>query len=480
MTQARPFRLAILGGGFTGAAFAVHFLRAYPHAVEIAIFEPRAELGQGVAYGTDSVLHRINVPSDKMFVFDEDREDFSRWMQSSGRRASDPAGETGDGDHYSLRRDFGAYMSWLLDRTVADHGPECRLRHYRTDAENVERLAGGTFWITGADGAVVAADAVLICASHAAPAFPWQGDMDESLPGLVVNPWAPGALDGLPLDGDAFIIGTGLTMADMVVSLDAAGHKGSILAVSRRGLVPSEQGEFASGFDLFGDREPPRTALGLLRLVRWRANELTRSGRAWHAAVDALRWDLPRFWSTLPVSERARLVRHLRAYWDVHRYRMAPQVAGRLARDRAGGRFAIAAGRIDRIGHDGKGFWIDWRPRGSDPAKPPGRSRASVVINCTGPGANPARSRNPLFRSLIGNGLAAPDPLGIGLDVTADGTALDPQGRSVRRLLVAGPLARGRFGETMGVPDASANARMVAEQLARDALCSQAATALAG
>lgn len=480
MRQTQPFRLAIIGGGFTGAVFAVHFLRAFPRAVELAIFEPREALGRGVAYGTDSALHRINVPSDKMFVFEEDRDHFSRWMASSGRRAADPGGETGDGDHYSLRRDFGAYVSWLLESAATTHAANCSLGHHRTNAEKVERLADGTFLVTGGDGSMAAADAVLVCASHAAPAFPWRADLHEDTPGLVVNPWAPGALEDLPPDGDAFIIGTGLTMADMVVSLHASGHSGAILALSRRGLIPSEQGEFDTGFDLFDDREPPRTALDLLRLVRRRADDLAKDGRAWHPAVDALRRDLPRYWQTLPVSERDKAVRHLRAYWDVHRYRMAPQVADRLERDKASGRLATMSGRIEAIRHDGEGFTVEWRPRGSDRTAPPVRTRASIVINCTGPGANPARSRNPLFRNLIDSGLAAPDPLGIGLDVAEDGTALDAAAHPIPRLLVAGPLARGRFGETMGVPDASANARLVAEALADDALRTNRTAALAG
>lgn len=182
MRQAQPFRLAILGGGFTGAVFAVHFLRAFAHPAELAIFEPRAELGRGVAYGTSSTLHRINVPSDKMFVFDEDRDHFSRWMASSGRRARDPDGEIGQGDHYSLRRDFGAYVGWLLQSTVAIHAAGCSLEHHRTAAARVDRLADGTFMVTGEDGSTAAADAVLVCASHAAPAFPWRAGMGADTP----------------------------------------------------------------------------------------------------------------------------------------------------------------------------------------------------------------------------------------------------------------------------------------------------------
>ncbi len=42
--------VAILGGGFSGAAVALHLADAIPGgSAEIVVFEPRAELGRGLA-----------------------------------------------------------------------------------------------------------------------------------------------------------------------------------------------------------------------------------------------------------------------------------------------------------------------------------------------------------------------------------------------------------------------------------------------
>ena len=44
-------RIAILGGGFAGAACALHLLRDHPGLVaELVVIEPRERLGAGLAY----------------------------------------------------------------------------------------------------------------------------------------------------------------------------------------------------------------------------------------------------------------------------------------------------------------------------------------------------------------------------------------------------------------------------------------------
>jgi uncharacterized NAD(P)/FAD-binding protein YdhS len=440
-----PFlRLAIVGGGFTGAVLAIHAIRASGGPLDIVVLEPRAELGRGVAYSTQDRSHRINVPSDRLDIGTNEPGAVTAWLHAQGI-LPDAASEDATGA-YVPRADYGAYIGDTLARTLAAAADRVRLRHLRTTATEV-RMAGGAWVIVTGSGERIMADRVALCFGHAVPALPCPIGAGVAQSGrLVADPWATDALAEIDPDASVLVVGTGLTMADVVTSLGAGGHRGPITAVSRRGLLPKTHGVFKMDLDVVGGQRPA-TALDLLRLVRKRIAAVDPA-LGWHAVVDSLRPALPDLWGSLPPHEKRRVVRRLLPFWEVHRFRIAPQIEAALTRARTEGRLTVERAAITglALGPDGRLEAELGRSRSETE-----RRRFDAVVLCTGPEREVAR--NPLVAALLADGTASLDAVGLGLAVDRRSRVLDPSGEAQAGLYAFGPMTRGSFGEMTGAPD---------------------------
>jgi uncharacterized NAD(P)/FAD-binding protein YdhS len=445
-------RIAVIGGGFTGIAFIVHAIReSQPVAgddraprLAFDLIEPSAEVGRGIAYSTRDPLHRINVPSDRMSLFGDDPDHATRWLVAHDKL--DSGCTDAEGHHYVSREHYGAYVAATLRDVLAAAGDRVQFRHTRASATAV-CVNGGVHEVVLEDGRSLQADRVALCIGHAPPALPCEvsgaalGD-----PALITNPWSPDAFERIPRDASVLVVGTGLTMADCAVSLLARDHRGPITAISRRGLLAQPQGIFSSAADFLAGAQSPSTARALLRMLRERiAREAPLHG--WQPAVDALRFDLPRIWPLLPTREQQRVVKRLLPFWEVHRFRVAPQVQAAVTEAARARRIVVETCGIAGIARTPDGLLATFTRRGGTTEQ----RLFDRIVFCTGPSRNV--SVNPLIRSLLAAGLARLDGLGIGLDVDAQSQLRDRDGKLVEGLFAFGPITRGSFGEMTGAPD---------------------------
>jgi uncharacterized NAD(P)/FAD-binding protein YdhS len=454
-------RIVIVGGGFSGAAVAVQLARLLPApaAAAIDIVEPRPMLGGGVAYSATDPAHRINVPAAKMTVFPDDPAQFDQWLRVAGTLREDPGAVWGDGNCYPQRGVFGRYVAELVADAAAGR-PDLGIRHLPTRVVEVAARADG-FMLVLERGEPLAADLLILAVSHPPPAVPRVLDNLRETGGLVIaDPWRAGALDGIARDAAVLVVGTGLTMADVVAALEARGHTGPIVAISRRGLLSRGHPAGDPGkHDWFGSRTPPATALSLSRAVRRQVAEARREGRAWQAVFDDVRAHAERLWTALPTDEQRRLIRHLRPFWDVHRFRVAPQLEAAIERLRAAGQFRSMAASLVATRWDSGRIAVTLRRRGAAGSV---EMVFDAAVVTTGPAHGSVLSLNPVLASLAAQGLARADAAGLGVDVDAQSRMVGQSGTARPDLLVAGPLARGRFGELMGLPQVSQHAEAVA------------------
>lgn len=449
-------RVAIIGGGYAGTAFAVHLSRRAESPLEIVIVEPREDVGGGLAHSAIDPDHRLNAPDVIHLLYPDDDLHFRRWLEESGRLAADSQAWYADGRLYPRRGDFGAYLAAELAAHAGANPSGSTLTHRRGAAGAIERRGEG-FRIAIRGGEPVEVDRCVIALGQEPAPLRLPGlDADDRGEGIIDDPFAPRALAAIDRDGEVLILGTGLTSADAVAALVGQGHRGPITCVSRRGLRPKDQAPPAEGpalWDRMAVQPPaflerhglPGTALELLRVVRRDARERVARGEPWHGAIDEVRDAAGEIWRALPVAEKRRFLRHLKPYYDVHRFRMPPQTRDILAAAEGRGQLRVEAARAIRARRLADGIEVTLRRRGEAGE----RARTyDAVVSCAGFSASIERSRDPFIRSCLEGGLARPSDLGRGFDSDDAGRVVSASGEPDPALYVLGATALDRFGET--------------------------------
>jgi len=427
--------VAIVGGGYSGTILAAQLAR---RGIRSYLIDGSGRVGRGVAYSTTEPAHLLNVRAEGMSAWSGDTGHFAEWFEQRG----------GDRRGFAQRRLFAEYLAEILRDAVGSGFTEV------VDATALNAHRNGRWEIELDNGRRLHAAALALAIGNQEPEA--LAAFEQAGPCSVANPWgnqAQAAVRDLVETGrNVLLVGTGLTMVDVVLSLEAAGFDGRIVAVSRRGQVPRAHSDFdAAPVDL---KDVPQADIG--KLMRWLRRRAAEVG--WRAAVDSLRPHSHPIWQSLTRAQQQRFLRHVRPWWDVHRHRIAPEVAQILARLVADGFLEVVAGRIVSAAPAEEGIEVTIRRRGS--AKET-RELFAYAFNCTGPLQSISRTSDPLLRSLLDEGQASPDHLGIGLEVDGNSRAGD-------HLWALGPLTKGRYWEIIAVPDIRDQAAAVAADIERE------------
>ncbi|MGQ0582180.1 MAG: FAD/NAD(P)-binding protein [Reyranella sp.] len=432
-----PADIAIVGGGASGVLLAAQLVRKSD--LRIALIERTAEPALGVAYSTRCRGHLLNVRASDMSALADEPDDFVQWLA----RDSGGLGRT----DFAPRADYGRYLQDLLADSV--RRSEGRLRIVTGDVTALrEETDGVDIEIDGRHA--LQARAAVLATGHRPPS--------ASSGAYHGNPWREDAIEDLPRNASVLLIGTSLTMIDVLVSLMERGHSGPITALSRRGLVPHCHPAAPIPSPEFDTREFFTGSLSQ-RTLRFRRK--VRGGLDWAGLMQLLRPHNNELWHGLDHEQRRRFLRHLRPWWDIHRHRVAPQVGDIIAAAQARGQLTILAGKI-RIGQaTGQRVEVTIIPRGTRTAKQRSFDR---VIDCRGP-RNQVEEALPLHAQMVDHGLLRSDPLGQGLDVSETEALIGRNGQASRRLFALGPPTRGRYTEIVAIPDIRLQAAEVAERL---------------
>ena len=461
LNQVKRPKVVVVGAGASGTLTAIHLLRTAGRrstGLDIVMLDPVDRWGRGTAFGTPDTEHLLNVTAAGMSALPEDPRHFVGWLNRESATAVDP-------NSFQPRRSFALY----LDDTLADAraaAPLAALHHVRATATALRRTAHGMSVLTD-DGRELQADAVVVGTGLPQVGHDWAPQDLRDSPFFIPDPWSPGALDVVRRDkvgpADVLVVGTGLTMVDVVWSLTGkdAREGRTLLAVSRSGRLPKAHltvPKLAAIPEVsgWGDSLEGIRSAALAHIAG--VKEATGD---WRPAVDGLRFQVATLWERLDDDDRMRFVRELSGEWNVVRHKMAPTSAllledltsrGVLRTEAATvvGVEPLSRGGLRVTLSDGSTHDVGW------------------VVNCTGPQSDIRLLGNPLLDDLLreraGAPLATVATGGMGVR-THEGRVLDGHGYTEAPLWTLGALRRGELWESTAVPEIRTQALQVATQV---------------
>ena len=436
----------IVGGGASGVLLAYQLLHRSTPDFRVTLIEKRADIGRGLAYHTGNPEHVLNVRVANMSAIPDEPDHFWRWLTS--REGVPPP--CPDPYCFVPRRIYGDYIASLLSSSKG------RSLHRLT-------IVQGTCVDVGEESSVVVVrledsrcyvgDLAVLATGH---------DIRTCAPGYA-DPWLSPSAAGVDPDATVLVLGSGLTMVDYVQSLVHDGHRGPVVAMSRRGLLTKPHRR-VDPVRIQETQVPFGAGIGpLLRWFRGQVDAHVAEGGDWRSVIDGLRPYTQRLWRELPPASKRRFLEHARAWWDVHRHRMAPEVEARITHALTEGRLTLIAAKVTHIEPNASGSRVRYRRRGQSEIL---SMQVGAIIDCTGIVKDPLASANPAVRSLLGRGLARIDPLRIGIEIDPDCAIVNRDGIPSRRLFAVGPLTRAAFWEIIALPDIRNQCAELAAKLA--------------
>lgn len=460
MTSAPPHDVCVVGGGFTGAAAAIACLNRLERPFRLSIIEPNAVLGRGVAYGGHQPLHLLNVRARDLSIHADRPGDFLNWaFRHLDQGENDEGLLEGLGHAFLPRQLFGEYVRQRLVETV-DRRPDVTFNAVTARATACCRI--GPRFLVRTDGAQsITADVVILATAYG---------LVNSSPAGALAPFGFVPPAQYASARSMLLIGSGLTMVDVLLAARREGFAGKATIISRRGQLPREHA--AKGVTS-KEMALPRTK-HLSRLtasVRIACEAAEAHSTPWQAVVNGLRPSLQSIWQELGVKEQARFLRHVRPFWDAHRHRLPSEVHEQVHSEFDAGRAVQVRARVVDVTRGPDGFTVTLKGRGPNSAQ---SMQADLVFDCTG--HRPDLS-SPLISSLIGEGLAHPDAHHLGLAVTASGQVSGRQGNLTPGLFALGPLGQGSLWEITAVPEIVRQADLTATCIADSQHCSSVKSA---
>lgn len=446
-------QIVIIGAGLSGSLLAINLLRQNKHkGLKIVLTDASGTFGAGLAYNRNAHRHLLNVPAGKMSLFPEKPNHFLEWLEAEGIAANS--------SDFLPRSIFGKYVASELERAISETKQQSRVSLLALNATDISFGTTTKPRVLFSDGEEIEAESVVLALGNFPPAKPQADTKTLQSTNYIHNPLASNAIEFIPDGARVLILGAGLTMVDVAITLNENKANTIITAVSRHGFIPELHGPTNTYPSFYEEIKDLKTVYEMLVVFRKHLKKAGTLELGWRSVVDSIRPHTQQIWNGLDWAQKREFMKYLRHFWGVARHRMPPETGKTIHFLRQTGQLNVKAGRINKLetkengalkahfSHNGQKFTLE----------------ADYIINCMGPETNIANIESELLKNLMAANLIRPDVLGLGIEATVNGEITDSFGRT-NNLYTLGPLLKGILWECTAVPEIRVQAQNLATLL---------------
>lgn len=486
-TQSRKDNILIIGAGFVGTTTAIRLLHNATHPLEINLLEKdEKQRSGGLAFSDNKAgwEHYLNIHSGRISAFREEPDDFTFWANNEADRTSWPP-QWRDKEFHAYtgvaRRMYQQYIDDRLEQAIANAAPGVILNRIPGEAidvvENEDGTSTTTYLTPDIDGQAkvkeFVADQTVIATGHVDFSVPEAAVDIKDDPRFVLDQYSEEGQETIKNLGKtetAFIIGTGLSAFDAVITLLAKGHEGPIIMSSRHGYTHFTYPEGHIHDILKVDRpsfldDQEITLEGVIEGGKEEFQKIATQFREERPDIDETiyterilkAWEpyIAEVIQRLPSHDVKELFARYRSLAVASRIGTIPEIGGTVAEAmKAHGdqppQVEIRKGNIQEMNQSASGQGIDISIATTD-SEIPTVINAGIVINTTGQEADYTKVNSPLWRNLVDTHQTSMPhrKTGRGIEVDKHGEIINANGEKTS-LLAVGPMRQGDETERRG------------------------------
>lgn len=455
--------IAIIGGGFCGAAVLINLIRNATEPLKIVLINKDKVLAKGVAFNSSNHNHLLNVRVSNMSPFVNEPLHFAEWISRQSELKAFMS--TDFIDKFITRNVYGKYIASLLEKTIAEAPKFLDIEIIIDEVTSINKLKNKQELVLGSKETFIAEKVVL-----ALGVFP-PGNI--TIPNMAfydskkyfANPWNRNALKNIYLEESIFLIGTGLTSIDLIISLIQKGYHGKVYSFSKNGRLPLIHTDRKAYTAIQAELKVGLSLITYFKIFKKHLKLAWQSGYHTADVIDALRPITQQLWMGLNVDDKKQFIRHLSSLWNIARHRVPPQAYNKMQELIKSGKLELLSGNLNSIEEQNGKAVVTLKNRKSGCLK---TIVADRIINCTGPQSDILKIDQPLIKNLLSNGTITPNELKIGIHTDTSCKVIDSNNKVSEQLYAIGAILRGLFWESSAVPELRKQAEFVAKNIIKE------------